>query len=569
MSAQVAMQPMLDYAQVEKSYDHQTDDKEATYGKFNYLHQEHARKEVENQYEDGNNNAAYEGTFSNLYKTPYFPQAQNYSAAFPYGWSQKYAPNHLHQQMGHVPPNVAINPLLTPPPYGNDTALYTSAKAQQFAGQEHIPKYGIGAYNTDALNQEQTAEGASNETPPTTPESETLNETSEVESRPSPYSDDVAGNNVTSSSCFSNLPDRLSPASLSSIHDNGNSLSDITPQGQEIEQSSSPVTGPPSPVENDHFTDEADTGAISPTSDGGFDEQHSPGSDIASADGKKNKKKRNPRTVYSNFQLQELHNYFKKVQYLALPERARLAANLGLTQTQVKVWFQNRRSKIKKLLKTGVVQDLDDIGIQTVVDNQSPEYEQHQSMDHRLGAGGVKRNRYDDDPRCDPNGGWNPAKMHCPTNGSSKLENQRQLMTQHGITNLEAAPYTYNGTNTADILRQEYMQYAQYQQLNSNYQDFHAQQPHTQFQDRQFPTPHFSTASASSAQYPYHPTEDPSHTNTHHYPLAIEAPPSDSAQQEAVDFPNVATDQVVDTVTAQSVEQLTQAYEQFKSNLWY
>ena len=49
------------------------------------------------------------------------------------------------------------------------------------------------------------------------------------------------------------------------------------------------------------------------------------------------KKKRSSRTVYSNFQLRELNGYFLKVQYLALPERARLAQTLGLTQTQVSI----------------------------------------------------------------------------------------------------------------------------------------------------------------------------------------------------------------------------------------
>ncbi|KIH60432.1 homeobox domain protein [Ancylostoma duodenale] len=43
-----------------------------------------------------------------------------------------------------------------------------------------------------------------------------------------------------------------------------------------------------------------------------------------------------------------LFSRFTKTQYLALPDRASLAAELGLTQTQVKIWFQNRRSKQKK-----------------------------------------------------------------------------------------------------------------------------------------------------------------------------------------------------------------------------
>lgn len=53
----------------------------------------------------------------------------------------------------------------------------------------------------------------------------------------------------------------------------------------------------------------------------------------------KPKKVRKPRTIYSSFQLAALQRRFQNTQYLALPERAELAASMGLTQTQVRQYF--------------------------------------------------------------------------------------------------------------------------------------------------------------------------------------------------------------------------------------
>ncbi|XP_039250610.2 uncharacterized protein LOC120328240 [Styela clava] len=71
------------------------------------------------------------------------------------------------------------------------------------------------------------------------------------------------------------------------------------------------------------------------------------GSDENSED-LKIKKCRRSRTVFTELQLMGLERKFEHKKYLSTPDRLELANSLGLSQLQVKTWYQNRRMKWKK-----------------------------------------------------------------------------------------------------------------------------------------------------------------------------------------------------------------------------
>jgi BarH-like homeobox protein len=65
----------------------------------------------------------------------------------------------------------------------------------------------------------------------------------------------------------------------------------------------------------------------------------------------KPKKCRRSRTVFTDLQLMALEKRFETQKYLSTPDRLEVAEGLGLTQLQVKTWYQNRRMKWKKQVR--------------------------------------------------------------------------------------------------------------------------------------------------------------------------------------------------------------------------
>ncbi|CAF3338986.1 unnamed protein product [Rotaria socialis] len=128
-----------------------------------------------------------------------------------------------------------------------------------------------------------------------------------------------------------------SPSPASANTNNNNEHHPLSSMGKDGESGDDDDT-----MLHDSDDNDSDIGEETSTSDSGG------GHVMHNGSLKTNKKPRKARTAFTDQQLNCLEKSFERQKYLSVQDRMELAARLSLSDTQVKTWYQNRRTKWKR-----------------------------------------------------------------------------------------------------------------------------------------------------------------------------------------------------------------------------
>ncbi|KAM8833536.1 homeobox protein Nkx-2.1 [Synchiropus picturatus] len=135
--------------------------------------------------------------------------------------------------------------------------------------------------------------------------------------------------------------------------------------------------------------------------------------------------RRKRRVLFSQAQVYELERRFKQQKYLSAPEREHLASMIHLTPTQVKIWFQNHRYKMKRQAKDKVSQ-------QQLQQQDGGSCQQQQQSPRRVAVPVLVKD-------------GKPCQGHTPTSSSSQNNNHHHQQQQQQGANVMIMANTVSG----------------------------------------------------------------------------------------------------------------------------
>lgn len=140
------------------------------------------------------------------------------------------------------------------------------------------------------------------------------------------------------------------------------------------------------------------------------------------------------RAVFSDAQRKGLEKMFQRQKYISKPDRKKLATKLGLKDSQVKIWFQNRRmkwrnSKERELLSTGGTRE----STLPNKSNPNPDLSDVREPDESKSQRGEEDDFYENARPASASGSLAASLPSSPLDGHQSLQNSMPLDEESDI----------------------------------------------------------------------------------------------------------------------------------------